>query len=97
MRTNRLCAVSATGSGEYLIRLGVAREICNLVAFKGMPVQQAADEVIHHECEALHEDGGVIALSPDGRRRSASIRRGCFARGWAKGGALQVHIYKDEQ
>ena len=25
-----------TGSGEYFIRLGVAREVCNLVAFKGM-------------------------------------------------------------
>jgi beta-aspartyl-peptidase (threonine type) len=67
MRTNHSCAVSATGSGAYFIRLGVAREICNLVAFKGMPVQQAADEVIHHELEALHGDGGVIALTPDGQ------------------------------
>ena len=36
-----------TGSGEYFIRLGVAREVCNLVYFKGMKLQQAADQVIH--------------------------------------------------
>ncbi len=36
--SNQSCAVSATGSGEYFIRLGVAREICNLVAFKGMKI-----------------------------------------------------------
>src|SRR5208283_471288 len=65
--SNRSCAVSATGTGEYFIRLGVAREICNLVAFKGMGIQQAADQVIHGELEALHGDGGVIALTPDGQ------------------------------
>ena len=36
--SNQSCAVSATGTGEYFIRLGVAREICNLVYFKGMRV-----------------------------------------------------------
>jgi beta-aspartyl-peptidase (threonine type) len=37
--SNQLCAVSATGSGEYFIRLGVAREVCNLVSFKGLELQ----------------------------------------------------------
>src|ERR1019366_4569401 len=65
--SNQSCAVSATGSGEYFIRLGVAREICNLVQFKGMQLQQAADQVIHKELEAMHGDGGVIAITPDGQ------------------------------
>ncbi len=30
------CAVSATGTGEYFIRLGAAREICFLVKYKGL-------------------------------------------------------------
>jgi L-asparaginase / beta-aspartyl-peptidase len=95
--SNHSCAVSATGSGEYFIRLGVAREICNLVAFKGMGVQQAADEVIHHELEALNGDGGVIALTPDGQTAFSFNTPGMFRARLSEGGKLEVHIYKDEQ
>jgi beta-aspartyl-peptidase (threonine type) len=95
--SNQSCAVSATGTGEYFIRLGVAREICNLVAFKGMPIQQAADEVIHHELEALHGDGGVIALTPDGQTAFSFNTPGMFRARLSEGGKLEVHIYKDEQ
>jgi len=95
--SNQSCAVSATGSGEYFIRLGVAREICNLVAFKGMAIQEAADQVIHHELEALHGDGGVIALTPDGQTAFSFNTPGMFRARLAEGGKLEVHIYKDEQ
>ena len=64
--SNQSCAVSGTGTGEYYIRLGAAREVCDLVFFKGMKLQQAADEVIHKELEAIHGDGGLIAITPDG-------------------------------
>jgi beta-aspartyl-peptidase (threonine type) len=95
--SNHSCAVSATGTGEYFIRLGVAREICNLVAFKGMALQQAADEVIHKELEALHGDGGVIAITPDGQTAFSFNTPGMFRARIAEGGKLEVHIYKDEQ
>ena len=94
--SNQSCAVSATGSGEYFIRLGVAREICNLVAFKGMAIQQAADQVIHGELESLHGDGGVIALTPDGQTAFSFNTPGMFRARLAEGGKLEVHIYKDE-
>jgi len=95
--SNQSCAVSSTGSGEYFIRLGVAREVCNLVAFKGMPIQQAADEVIHHELDALHGDGGVIALTPDGQTAFSFNTPGMFRARLSEGGKLEVRIYKDEQ
>jgi beta-aspartyl-peptidase (threonine type) len=95
--SNQSCAVSATGSGEYFIRLGVAREICNLVHFKGMTIQQAADQVIHHELEDLHGDGGVIALTPDGQTAFSFNTPGMFRARLSEGGKLEVHIYKDEQ
>ncbi len=94
--SNQSCAVSATGSGEYFIRLGVAREICNLVAFKGMSLQQAADEVIHKELVALHGDGGVIAIAPDGQTAFSFNTPGMFRARLVEGGTLQVAIYKDE-
>jgi len=95
--SNQSCAVSATGSGEYFIRLGVAREVCNLAAFKGMTLQQAADQVIHGELESLHGDGGVIALTPDGQTAFSFNTPGMFRARLSEGGKLEVHIYKDEQ
>jgi len=95
--SNQSCAVSATGSGEYFIRLGVAREICNLVQFKKMPLQQATDEVIHHELEALRGDGGVIAIAPDGQLGVSFNTPGMFRARLVEGGTLDVKIFRDEQ
>ena len=62
--SNHSCAVSSTGVGEYFIRLSVAREICALVQYQHMPIQQAANHVIHKEVAALKGgEGGVIVLS----------------------------------
>jgi beta-aspartyl-peptidase (threonine type) len=94
--SNQSCAVSATGSGEYFIRLGVAREVCNLVAFKGMSLQQAADQVIHQELEALHGDGGVIAITPDGQMVWSFNTPGMFRARQTEGGPVEVKIYSDE-
>jgi len=94
--SNQSCAVSATGTGEYFIRLGVAREVCNLVAFKGLSLQQAADQVIHKELEALHGDGGVIALTPDGQLAWSFNTPGMFRARLREGGKLEIGIYNDE-
>jgi beta-aspartyl-peptidase (threonine type) len=94
--SNQSCAVSATGSGEYFIRLGVAREVCNLVAFKGMSLQQAADQVIHQELEALHGDGGVIGLTPDGQMVWSFNTPGMFRARQVEGGQVEIKIYSDE-
>lgn len=94
--SNQSCAVSGTGTGEYFIRLGVAREVCNLVRFKGETLQQAADEVIHKELESLHGDGGVIALTPDGQMAWSFNTPGMYRARQAEGGQPQIAIYNDE-
>ena len=94
--SNQSCAVSGTGTGEYFIRLTVAREVCNLVQFKGRPVQQAADEVIHKELVALHGDGGVIAITPDGQMAWSFNTPGMFRARLAEGGKVQIGVYNDE-
>jgi len=94
--SNQSCAVSGTGTGEYYIRLGVAREICNLVYFKRMKLQEAADQVIHHELEALHGDGGVIAISPDGQQAWSFNTPGMFRARMSEGGKLEMGVYRDE-
>ncbi|MGA9673314.1 MAG: isoaspartyl peptidase/L-asparaginase [Terracidiphilus sp.] len=94
--SNQSCGVSATGTGEYFIRLGVAREVCNLVYFKGVPLQQAADQVIHKELDAIHGDGGLIAITPDGQLAWSFNTPGMYRAKLTEGGKLQVGIYNDE-
>ena len=94
--SNQSCAVSGTGTGEYFIRLGVAREICNLVYFRHMKLQDAVDEVIHKELEALHGDGGVIAITPDGQQAWSFNTPGMFRARLVEGGQVQMGIYRDE-
>ena len=90
------CAVSATGTGEYFIRLTVARTICSLVEYKGMPLQAAVDEVIGKQLTALKGDGGVIALTPDGQLAWGFNTPGMFRARWVEGGVIQKGIYTDE-
>lgn len=94
--SNRSCAVSATGTGEYFIRLTVARMVCALVEYKEMKLQAAVDEVIHKELAELHGDGGVIAIAPDGEMAWSFNTPGMYRAKLAEGGRLEVAIYGDE-
>ncbi|WP_379545519.1 isoaspartyl peptidase/L-asparaginase family protein [Qipengyuania sp. DSG2-2] len=62
---NDSCAVSATGHGEYFIRVGVAREICSRIALVGEDPQTASDTVLAEVLE-MGGDGGVIVVTPAG-------------------------------
>ena len=94
--SNRSCAVSATGAGEYFIRLTVAREVCALVEYKGMALQAAADQVIHKELKALNGDGGLIAITPDGQLAWSFNTPGMYRARMREGGMLEIGVYNDE-
>jgi beta-aspartyl-peptidase (threonine type) len=94
--SNHSCAVSGTGTGEYFIRLTVAREICALVEDKHMKLQAAADEVIHKQLEGLHGDGGVIAIAPDGEAAWSFNSPGMYRARMSQGSQPTIAIYNDE-
>jgi beta-aspartyl-peptidase (threonine type) len=94
--SNHSCAVSGTGTGEYFIRLTVAREICALVEDKQMKLQAAADEVIHKQLEGLHGDGGVIAIAPDGEAAWSFNTPGMYRARMSQGTQPTIAIYNDE-
>jgi L-asparaginase / beta-aspartyl-peptidase len=94
--SDQSCAVSGTGVGEFFIRYTVAREVCALVQYKGLSLQQAADEVIHKRLAPIHGDGGVIALMPDGQLAWSFNTTGMFRARLAEGGKIQIGIYDDE-
>ena len=94
--SNQSCAVSGTGLGEYFIRLTVARTICALVQYEHMPLQAAVDEVVQKQLVAVHGDGGVIAITPDGQLAWSFNTPGMFRAKLAEGGTPQMGIYRDE-
>lgn len=61
---SRWAAASATGLGEFIIRVGLARCVLEGVR-RGLPLRAACDEAIA-ELVRIGGDGGVIAVSPQG-------------------------------
>lgn len=91
---NKSCAVSATGWGEYFIRLTIARDICAQVEYGGKSVAEATNDVIHHRLQQSGGDGGVIVLSPAGEAVMDFNSAGMF-RGLKQGDRKVVAIYRD--
>lgn len=92
---NATCAVSATGWGEYFIRLGVARDISSLLEYRAMPVQQAVDLVIKTKLQNLGGDGGVIAIDKFGNIGISFNSEGMYRAYIGSDGKPVVEIYKD--
>ena len=91
--SNASCAVSGTGVGEYFIRLNLARGICDLVQYRGMTVQAAADEMLHTTLPSLKGgEGGVIVLSPDQAPVWSFNTVGMFRARMVEGGTEEVAI-----
>ena len=93
---NESCAVSATGAGEYFIRWTVAYDIAALMKYRGLSVQQAADQVINKTLKAVPgAEGGVIALDAKGNFAMPFNSEGMY-RGWiGADGVPHVEIYRD--
>jgi beta-aspartyl-peptidase (threonine type) len=90
---NNSCAVSATGWGEYFIRLGVARDICSLMEYRQMPIQNAADTVIKKKLQSMGGDGGVIAMDRYGNMGISFNSEGMYRAYIGADGKPVVEIY----
>lgn len=88
---NESCAVSATGAGEYFIRAVAAHDVAALIAYRGLSVQAAVDEVLA-KVAALGGDGGLIALNRQGHVAMACNTQRMY-RAYIDGtGALSIGI-----
>ncbi|HMS40275.1 MAG TPA: isoaspartyl peptidase/L-asparaginase [Pyrinomonadaceae bacterium] len=92
---NNTCAVSATGWGEYFIRLGVARDISAMMEYRAMPIQPAADQVIKTKLQNLGGDGGIIAMDKFGNMAISFNSEGMYRAYINLEGKAVVEIYKD--
>lgn len=92
---NRACAVSATGAGEFFIRLGVAHEICARMRMMGEDAGTAASHVID-ELAQMGGTGGVIIAAPDGSADFCFNTPGMYRGKASSAGDTFVAIYGDE-
>ncbi len=90
---NEGCAVSATGTGEYFIRLGVARDISTQMEYRALPVQQAADNALE-KVKKLGGDGGVIAMDKYGNIGISFNSEGMYRAYIDVNGKPVVEIYR---
>ena len=91
--SNKTCAISCTGHGEYYIRLGFARDISALMEYKNLTVQDACKTEIAKLTE-LNGTGGVIAIDQLGNIAMEFNTSGMF-RGFIKStGEKEVAIFK---
>lgn len=80
-----VCAVSATGDGEHLIRVVAAHEVAALVRHRGLSLAEAADAVLERRLRPLGGHGGLVAMSPTGEVAMPFTTPVMF-RGWLRGG-----------
>lgn len=60
------CAISCTGNGEAFLRAVAAHDVHALMAYKGLPLEEAVRIVVHEKLPPLDGEGGMIAVDKNG-------------------------------
>ncbi len=88
------CGVSATGWGEFFIRVGAARDICARMRYRNDSVSKAAGDVLDG-IGKLGGDGGIIALDHHGNVAMPFNTQGMYRGTVTREGKIQIAIYRD--
>ena len=92
---NATCAVSATGWGEFFIRVGVARDIAAQMEYKGASLKDAAAATIA-KVGALGGDGGVVAIDRQGNVAMPFNSAGMYRGFRLSTGVAGIEIFSDK-
>lgn len=93
---NNTCAISATGHGEFFIRNVVAYDISALMKYKGLPLPEAANEVVMVKLKNQGGIGGIIAVDKNGNIAMPFNSSGMF-RGYIKSdGEIKVAMFGEK-
>jgi beta-aspartyl-peptidase (threonine type) len=92
---NLTCGVSATGDGEYFIRLAVAHDLSALMEYRGLSLKEAADAVIE-KVGKLGGGGGLIAIDKAGNIAMSFNTAGMYRGRVGADEQPIIDIYKDQ-
>ncbi|MFQ6371043.1 isoaspartyl peptidase/L-asparaginase family protein [Shewanella sp. YIC-542] len=93
---NGVCAVSATGWGEYFIRYHVTGDICAQVKYLHKSILEAADDVINQQLVQAGGSGGVIAMDQHGNIATPFNTEGMYRASRKRGEAPLVMIWREQ-
>jgi beta-aspartyl-peptidase (threonine type) len=94
--SNETCGISATGHGEYFIRLSVAYAIHAQMKYGNQTIGDAAHDVIHNQLQQLGGDGGIIGLDKNGQIVMVFNSEGMY-RGFVTPTNRSTAIYKENE
>lgn len=87
---------SGTGDGEFFMRAVVTHDIHALMAYRGLPMREAMNEVVMTKLVEMGAGGGVIGLDTDGNMAAVFNTEGMH-RAWIdREGNMTIRIFKDE-
>ncbi|MBX3283110.1 MAG: isoaspartyl peptidase/L-asparaginase [Acidobacteria bacterium] len=89
---NELCAVSCTGHGEYFMRAATAFDVAARMAYKGLSLEDAANETVS-QLTAIGGEGGLIAVDKEGTVTLPFNSEGMY-RGSITDSGIKIGIYK---
>jgi beta-aspartyl-peptidase (threonine type) len=92
---NGVCAISATGHGEYFIRAVAAYHIASSVEYRSLSLEAAARELIHARIPALGGSGGIIAVGAHGEIVMDFNTEGMYRAARDSSGRREVAILRD--
>ncbi|WP_447641620.1 MULTISPECIES: isoaspartyl peptidase/L-asparaginase family protein [Chitinophagaceae] len=90
---NNTAGISCTGWGEFFIRTVAAKSVCDLIAYKQMPLKEATETVIK-QIEKLGGDGGMIALNKNGEIALTFNTAGMYRGAVTEDGNIEIEFYK---
>lgn len=93
--SNASCAVSGTGHGEYFIRATVARDVCAMMEYAGVSLEEAANTVVFERMGNIGGTGGVIAVDKDGNIAMPFNTSGMYRAAVTPGGEPAVAIFQE--
>ena len=88
-------AISCTGHGEMFIRAVAAYDVSCLMEYKGMSLQEAMAEVVHHKMTRIHGEGGMIGVDARGNTAMLFNSAGMYRAMKHSNGDFSIGIYKD--
>ncbi|HEV7431688.1 MAG TPA: isoaspartyl peptidase/L-asparaginase [Steroidobacteraceae bacterium] len=93
---DKMCAVSATGDGEFFIRGSAARQLRDRMAWHGENVQAAADNTIA-DIGTLGGEGAIIAMDAQGHVAFSMNSSGMYRGTIGAAAAAHTAIYAAEK
>ncbi len=91
-----VCAVSATGDGEFFIRSSAARQVRDRMAWRAESAQSAAENTIA-DIGKLGGEGALVAIDAQGRVAFAMNSSGMYRGSIGSASAAHTAIYAKEK